>query len=215
MEFLLKNIWLYLSNEHSYLRGTIMFNLLFAFLLGACTSNEKEIETAAVEETAETASPIHWEECSYRIGEHICNFELSANTGKMWSLYENYGRPMIIDLSAEWCSVCKNSAPFAEQFVQNWAEYDLMWITILLENDQGEEPTAQDLVEWQNNYGSQDSIILAGSRDLIDLSAENGFPLTSWPTFVILTDDLIIFHGVGGWSEDYLNQRLTEMLVLQ
>ena len=193
-----------------------MINLIFAALLGGCVKTNNPQDSVSLSETANLEeSPIHWDECSYRIGEHICNIELTANDGKIWSLYENHGRPIIIDLSAVWCPVCKISAPEAEKFMERWSEYDLLWVTILIENAQGDDPTASDLALWESDYGVQDSIILAGSRDLLDIAGDDGFPMTSWPTFVILTDDLLIFHGVGGWSEQYLEQKLTEMLVIQ
>ena len=191
-----------------------MLKLFFLFAL-ACTASKPDDTTTPEETAIEETSPITWEECSFRIGEHICDIELPAHTGKVWSLYENHGRPMVIDLSTEWCPVCKTAAQQAESIMQDWSSHNLLWVTILVENDQGEEPTAQDLAEWESNYGVTNSIILAGSRDLIEASGQQGFPLTSWPTFVILTDDLLIFHGVGGWSEEYLNQKLTEMLVNQ
>ena len=145
----------------------------------------------------------------------MCIRDSPANDGKVWSLYENHGRPIIIDLSAEWCAVCSVSAPFAEEFMQRWSNHNLLWVTILMQNSEGDDPTATDLAEWEAAHGIQESVILAGSRDMIDVSALNGFPLTSWPTFVILTDDLLIFHAVGGWSEQYLEQKLTEMLIIQ
>ena len=98
--------------------------------------------------------------------------------------------------------------------MQRWSEHNLLWVTILMENDQGEAPGAVDLAEWETNHNVQNSILLSGSRDMIVAAALNGFPISGWPTFVILTDDLLIYYGVGGWSEELLDQKLTEMLVI-
>ena len=54
-----------------------------------------------------------------------------------------------------------------------------------------------------------------GSRDLIDPAAENGFPISGWPTHVIINSDMEIFHGFAGWSKDYLESKLNEMLLIQ
>ena len=178
-----------------------MFSLLFSFLLGCVAAEDTakiEQDTIVIEE-----SPIYWDECSYRIGEHICNVSLTDSDLNQFELYEYYGRPIVIQLAAEWCAPCHVAGSHAEAIMAQWAEEDLLWVTILLENTDR---------EWVAAMGSVNSIVLAGSGDLIDMSAMNGFPLTSWPTFVVINDDMLIYHGFAGWSEDYLNQKITEML---
>jgi len=190
-----------------------MFGLFFALVLG-CFGPKTTTETGIVETALDTDSQITWEECSYRIGEHICNIELTDSNGNQFKLYEHYGRPIIIDLSAEWCGVCKHTANEGEIFMENWKEHNLLWVNILIENDQGEPPNATDISEWLAISNAQNSILLYGSRDLIDPAAENGFPISGWPTFVIINKDLQIYHAFAGWSKEYLEQVLTEMLII-
>ena len=162
----------------------------------------------------EEESPITWDECSYRIGEHICDLDLVDQNADTFNLYSHYGQPLIIDLSAMWCAPCNQSAPWADVFVQKYAEDDLVWATILIEDESGNEPDGADLARWVETHEIDDSYVLKGSRDLIDLAGVVGFPLTSWPTFVFVTDEMVIYHCVAGWSEEYMNQKLTEMLVI-
>jgi len=183
-----------------------MFYLLLGLL--ACTSGA--LDTGVVQDSSEE-SPIHWDECSYRIGEHICNVQLTDSNMGDFDLYEHYGRPVVIQLAAEWCGPCHVAGGYAEQFMADWATEDLLWVTIIMENDQGAEPTAEDLAEWVSDKGIIEASVLAGSRDLIEASGVYGFPLTSWPTFVLVDRDMVIFHGFSGWSEEYLTQKLTDM----
>ena len=61
-----------------------MLNFLFAVLLSGCLKSTKQADSSvAVDSTVEDTSPIHWEDCSYRIGAHICDIQLTANTGKI------------------------------------------------------------------------------------------------------------------------------------
>ena len=186
---------------------------IFFLLLAGCVANEKPIDSANIEETAVEVNPIHWDECSYRIGEHICDITLPDSNMGEFNLYEHYGRPIVIQLSAEWCGPCHVAGSFAEQFMLQYVGDNLLWVTIILENDQGQPPNAQDLAEWTAEMGTANSVVLAGSRDLIDPSGLNGFPLTSWPTIVVIDSDMLIFHGFGGWSEEYLDQKITDMLM--
>ncbi len=187
-----------------------MFGLIFGFLLGCTPAGDTDKaaeETAVVEE-----SPITWDECSYRIGEHICNLSLPDSNMDYQELYDYYGRPIVIQLAAEWCAPCHVAGKFAEVTMEQWVAEDLLWITVLLENTDREDTTAVDLAEWGTEMGTTNSLLWAGSRDLIDPSGEHGFPLTSWPTFVLVTSDMVVYHGWSGWSEDYLDQKIAEML---
>ena len=97
-----------------------MLNLIFAALLSGCTSESKNEETATIEETAVVEeSPIHWEDCSYRIGEHICNVQLTDSDMGSFDLYEHYGKPIVIQLAAEWCGPCKQISPILEEIASN------------------------------------------------------------------------------------------------
>ena len=186
-----------------------MFSLLFGFLIG-CTPTEKPStaeETAVVEE-----SPITWDECSYRIGEHICNVTLPDINLEYQELYSYYGRPIIIQLAAEWCAPCHAAGKYAEPTMEQWADEDLLWITIILENDERENPNAQDLAEWSIEMGTTNSLLWAGTREMIDPSGENGFPLTSWPTFIVVTSDMVVYHGFSGFSESYLDQKIAALM---
>ena len=193
-----------------------MLNLLFSLFV-ACVPPAAQVDSAAIAiaDTAPEESPIHWDECSYRIGEHICNLELTDSDGKSFNLYEHYGRPIVIDLVAEWCGVCRHTADQADIFMANYSEHDLLWITIMVENDQGEAPNVVDMAEWMALTNTHNSVLLYGSRDLIDPAAENGFPISGWPTHVIIDSDMQIFHGFAGWSKEYLESKLNEMLLIQ
>ena len=187
-----------------------MFSLIFGFLLGCTPTDEPDVaveETAVVEE-----SPITWDECSYRIGEHICNLSLPDSNMNYQELYSFYGKPIIIQLAAEWCAPCHAAGKNAEAKMEQWAEEELLWITILMENTEREDPTAVDLAEWATEMETANSLLWAGNRNLIDASGENGFPLTSWPTFVLVTSDMVVYHGFSGWSENYIDQKIAEML---
>ena len=190
-----------------------MFGLLFTFLL-SCFGPKTTTETGAIDSGVDTSSPITWDECSYRIGEHICNLQLTDSNGNQFKLYEHYGRPIIIDLSAEWCGICKNTADAGEEFMVGWSEHNLLWVNILMENDQGQPPDATDISEWLSLSNAQNSVLLYGSRDLIDPAAEDGFPISGWPTFIIINKDMQIYHAFAGWSKEYLEQVLTDMLII-
>ena len=170
------------------------------------------IEQDTAECDTAPADPITWTECSYKIGEHICNVTLPDVDEVIHELYSYYGRPIVIQLSAEWCSPCHTAGTYAEGYMERYADDDLLWVTIILENTAGEAATTLDLMQWEAEMNTVNALTLAGSRDLIDTTAENGFPLTSWPTIIVVNTDMTIYHGFYGWSESYLTSVLDSML---
>jgi len=141
-----------------------------------------------------------WETCSQIPGDHPCNFTLSDQHGDDIELYSFYDKVIVIDLSAMWCSVCQNIAPYESILVQEFGEENFVWITILLENENGSAPSQSDLQRWASTYGINGPV-LGGDRSLIDMTAQSGYPLSSWPTLIVVDKEMTIVNGVNGWSE--------------
>lgn len=137
--------------------------------------------------------------CGYNLGEKICDISLTDQNGDSWSLYDNGGKITIIDLSAMWCGPCRAAAKEADEVVEHFGKDKVQWVTILIENSHGEPPILDDLQQWAASYHAS-SPILAGDRSLIDSRGVTGFPLTSWPTFVILDEQMNIVEVKSGWN---------------
>ena len=144
-----------------------------------------------------------WTDCSQVPGDHHCNFTLTDQNGEDWTLYDNYQTVMVIDFSTMWCSVCRNIAPDVQAHMDSYTSrgYDFVWVTVLIENATGDAPELSEIQDWANTYGMTTSPVLMGSRDLIDLTAQSGYPITSWPTLVVINKDMVLYQGINGWNE--------------
>ena len=143
-----------------------------------------------------------WETCAHDIGDNPCNFSLMDQHGETVELYEYYGKVIVIDLSAMWCSVCKNIAATGDEWVAKYGAEDFIWLTVLLTDAGNQDPDLQDLQDWATAYGITVPV-LAGSRNMIDLTdpLEDGYPVTSWPTLVVVDRNMVLQHGLNGWNE--------------
>ena len=158
----------------------------------------------------ETAEEI---ECGYLPFELLCDFTLMDQNGNDWSLYDHKGKITVLDLSAMWCGPCHNAA-IASQNVVNYFGHDkVQWVTILIEDVQRNAPDLADLQSWDSNYGNGLEPILAGDRGLIDISGQNGFDLTSWPTFLILDENMNIKWISKGWNEQTIKRLIEDVLI--
>ena len=177
----------------------------------------EEEEEEVVEEEEEEPAPITYDECSGNIGDHPCNFEFSDQDGNAWNLWENTGTVMVVDFSTMWCGVCRSIAgdTQAHQDFYTNLGYDFLWVTVLVDDSAwGNPPDLTDIQDWTSTYGIIDAPVLMGDRSVIDTTAEAGIPIVSWPTFIIIDEEMRITYGLGGWSEQMITDELESVLGL-
>lgn len=152
-----------------------------------------------------------WESCSQQVSDHPCNFTLMNQAGEEVSLYDFYGSPIILDFSAGWCGPCKMAGSEVQDVANEYGESNLVYITVLIEDASGNAPDVSDLSAWAIAYGIEEPV-LAGDRSLIDISGESGWPISSWPTFFFITDEMVIKQTLKGFSSAYIDA-LTQNLI--
>jgi hypothetical protein len=182
--------------------------ILTSMLAMGCNPSVVEIsESETVEE-----SPITWNDCSYTVADHPCDFELKDENNKTHTLYEYYGQPIVLDLSAMWCGYCQVAASESESFQLSYSDHNLIWITVLFDDLSGDVVDQVDLQSWVDNFALSDTVTLAGSRDMIDTSGVSGFPVQSWPMFIFINDEMEMTGYQKGWSSDGLRHYVDLMI---
>ena len=99
-------------------------------------------------------------------------------------LYDFYGKVIVVDFSTMWCAVCVNIATEGDQLVAKYGEENVVWLTVLIENEFGNPPDVTDLQRWVAN---------------------TGYPITGWPTLVVIDRNMVLKHGISGWSEQAID----------
>jgi thiol-disulfide isomerase/thioredoxin len=156
-------------------------------------------------------SPITWTDCGGAIGDHACNFSLMDQTGNDWSLYDHHGSIIVLDFSAMWCGYCQKAAVVAQEIQDKHKDDDVVWVTVLLQNNYGQSPTLADLNKWASAFEMTSAPVLSGNQSIIDKSAKNGFNIRSWPGFVIIDRDMKISYELFGWNEMQVKSWLEEL----
>jgi thiol-disulfide isomerase/thioredoxin len=187
----------------------INWGLLMIMGLGGCKPSLTSGDTSNTP-VADPYPWASWESCSQNTGDHPCNFTLSNQLLMDISLYDYYGGVIVLDLSTMWCGPCNSAAAEVQQVQDQYAE-EITYITVLIENSTGDPPTAADITYWCDTYGIT-SPVLAGSRDLIDVSGTNGWPLTAWPTFFFITDEMVLHTRLQGFSSTWIDTLIQETL---
>lgn len=184
---------------------------LFSLLLACCVPN-LEVETSSDSDPLIDNRPWEtWDECGYMPGDHLCNFTLLDQNNNEVELYDFYGEVIILDLSAMWCGICVNIAGTSEALIEDLGPERVVWITVLIEDESGLQPDQSDLLRWESQHGGTGHI-LAGSRSMIASSGNIGYPVSGWPTVIVIDQKMVIHNGVTGWSESLVRSWVTSLL---
>jgi thiol-disulfide isomerase/thioredoxin len=184
---------------------------LLALFLAGCPG-KLDVETS--EESAveiEDRSWVTWDECGQMPGENPCNFTLMDQNNNEVELYDFHGKVIILDLSAMWCGICVNIAGQSELLVEDLGPDKVVWITVLVEDESGLPPDQSDLLRWESLHNASGPI-LAGDRSIVDPTAKDGYPVTGWPTIVIIDQEMTVHNGVSGWSEELVRSWVSSLL---
>jgi thiol-disulfide isomerase/thioredoxin len=180
----------------------LKITLFLMFILIGCTGKEVEAPEPEV-------SLITWDECGYEVGDHLCDFTAVDQNGNSFNLYENVGRPIIIDYSTMWCGYCQRAAQEVDLVSAQYSHYNLLYATVLVENQYGDAPTVSDCSMWASVNNIVESPVLTGDRSLIGTPGQNdGVPVQGWPTFLFLSDDLKIQSILAGFGSSAIDQRI-------
>ena len=146
--------------------------------------------------------------CGDVIGEHPCDFSLVDHNGDVVDLYSFYGEVVVLDFSAMWCGPCRVAAQSIPEHALNYEAEGVVFITVLLQNSSGDEPTISDLQAWVNTYAIPPIAPVLGATG----SYVDGYSIDSFPRFIFIDRDMTVRHIMRGWSGTQLEQIVEYLL---
>lgn len=64
------------------------------------------------------------------------------------SLWQFYGKLIVLDIATMWCGPCQELGRSTESFNAEYADRGVLHLTVLLENEDGVGPTQEELEKW-------------------------------------------------------------------
>jgi len=152
---------------------------------------------------SKVAPIVDWDNCSQRMGDHPCDFTLLDQDGKEFNLYDHHGKIIILDFSAMWCGPCQLAALEVEELQKKYGD-KIVYVTILIENQNYNAPTKDNLKKWAKAHGIESAPVLSGSRDIISKDPDIGWQINAWPQFHIIDKNMVLVQSFTGFSPGLL-----------
>ena len=193
------------------------FILILTFLGCSCQNSDEPLASDEEYSDSDDSSLddqdfVTWEDCSHMVGDHPCDFTLKDQNGDDFSLYDNYGSVIVLDFSTMWCYYCKVAASTVQSVQDTYNSQGFLYVTILIEDASGDTVEQDEVTQWADAYGITTAPVLVGDRSMVDVTATTGYPITGWPTMVVINREMVLSHGINGWSEEAIISWIEEEL---
>jgi thiol-disulfide isomerase/thioredoxin len=167
------------------------------------------------DDTAQKELPLGFLEtdCGHDIDDNACDFNLLDQNDNPWRLSDYTGDVVLLDLSAMWCAPCQSAARTAQATQDAYASKGFRYVTILVVDAQNDTVDMAETQQWAADFGITTAPVLQGSRDLlVSGGAANGYPVTSWPTFIFLDRTQTVAYGIYGFNEGRIRSAIEGLL---
>jgi thiol-disulfide isomerase/thioredoxin len=155
---------------------------------------------------------IAWRDCSGKMNDHPCDFTLADQNGMPWRLYDHVGDIIVLDISTIWCGVCQHAGTKTQQYHDMYKDKGVIWVTVILENYFGRQPTLDDIKEWAMVFSISDAPVLVGNLGLLDPLSLAGWYINSLPLFVVIDRSMTTVYRLDGYNEQIIQLWVEELL---
>lgn len=137
------------------------------------------------------------------VGEEAPDFSVTGTEGEKFTLSENSGKIILLDLMSTTCPACISEMKHLKEIFGRYSEDEVVIITI----DIQKSDSNSDLRTFKSKYGDNWTF----ARDTSDVA--NKYNVNYTPTTVIIDKEGIIrYYGTGEQSEKTLVQEIENLL---
>ena len=127
-------------------------------------------------------------------GETVPDTRLLDQHGNTVSLWQFYGRVVLVDVSTMWCAPCRDLAAHTEETQLDYAAQGFTYQTVLSEDVEGDPPDEEDLTLWADSFGIQTSPVVSDTtRDIAAALTPNNV----FPVLVVVGRDLKVAEWIA------------------
>lgn len=160
-----------------------MWLLLFACVPRLYTIGDSDTDvtpwTQPANEWPAAAPPEDLVASGWLPGQTVPDTRLVDQHGNTVSLWQFYGRVVLVDVSTMWCAPCRDLAAHTEETQLDYADQGFTYQSVLSEDVEGDPPDQEDLNLWADSFGIESSPVVSdATREIAGaLTPNNVFPV--------------------------------------
>lgn len=132
------------------------------------------------------------------------------------SLWQFYGQVVLVDISTLWCGPCQDLAKNAETIYQEYKDQGFVYLTLIHENVENEDPTLDDLNLWVGlpAYGTSayDLITSPVIADPKGVSGSIQAVRNGYPAALVVGRDMKVFRTLDPVSDGTIKSAIEAAL---
>lgn len=145
----------------------------------------------------------------FGVGQVAPDVRLLDQNGHEVSLWQFYGSVILIDVSTMWCAPCQKLADEVCSVHEDYADQGFAYLTLLPENELGQVPTRDDLVEWATDHDIGCAPVLADDQGWgLQL-----VPDSAYPAITVIDRDMVVVEDRVEPAEDAVIRAMIEDLL--
>jgi peroxiredoxin len=109
-------------------------------------------------------------------GDVVPDFRLVDQHGDEVSLWQFYGKVIVLDHSTYWCAVCQTLAQDVDETWHHFGSDDFMYLTLLSQDIDNEVPSVEVLQEWAGFFGITAPVLSDDAGIADQVVGADGFP---------------------------------------
>lgn len=139
-------------------------------------------------------------------GQVVDDARFTDQYGDEVSLWQFYGRVVILDFSTLWCRPCQDLAAGVQATADDYPD-DLTYLTILVEDLDGNVPDIDELNQWGDYFGITQPIV----SDTTNI-APTLLPDSSYPGLFLVDRDLVIHARIDPATDESVRAAIESAL---
>lgn len=143
----------------------------------------------------------------FDVGQILPDVRLADQFDDEVSVWQFYGRLVVLDVSTIWCGPCRELAETAQQTADAYGD-QLQYVTVLQEDLDGDPPTTDDLQAWADVYGLTAPVLGDGTYEGTGDAIEQG----QYPALLLIDTEMNVVERVNPPTDAELLAAIDEHL---
>jgi len=130
----------------------------------------------------------------FEVGDVAPDVRLADQYEDTVSLWQFYGKVIVLDISTSWCAPCQALAETCEETYLEYEPEGFMYVTVLQADLEFGDPDTDDLLLWAGEFGISTPVLDDGTDPQQTVDAI--VPANTWPAVLVIDREMRVHERV-------------------